>query len=225
MKTGRYQFDLLYRHSNELALDTRRTFKKEVVTVKASFGFLAQHLDRLERQPKSHVRNVRMALTARFTNHLFAHVLLAERGLLLDAANAARSATETLAFYWLVCNDDSAAGLYDAQESPRPVDIRKRLEALGIDVNELRAHYGYESAVSHVGNKYDNLQISWEKERTGKLHIGGGGDPNVRRAMLDGLPRYIAMFAMHDPDYVVTIGDGQVSVTEKDSPEAAPVEL
>ena len=220
MKAGRYHFDLLYRHSNELALSTRRTFKKEVATVKASFGFLAQRFDRLEREPKGHVRNVKMALTARFTNHLFAHVLLAERGLLLDAANCARSATETTAFYWLVCKDAAAAGLYDAEESPRPVEIRKRLEAVGINVGELREHYGFESAVSHVGNKYDNLQITWERERTGKLHVGGGGDANVPRAMLNELPRYIAMFAMHDPNYVVTIGDGKASVREADGDQA-----
>ena len=225
MNARRYNFDLLYRHSNELALSTRRAFKKEVATVKASFGFLAQHFDRLERQPKSHARNVKMALTARFTNHLFAHVLLAERGLLLDAANCARSATETTAFYWLVCKDASAAGLYDAQESPRPVAIRKRLEDLGVDVGELREIYGYESAVSHVGNRYDNIQITWEKEWTGKLHIGGGGDPNVRRVMLNELPRYIAMFAMHDPDYVVTIGDGKASISDGKSPGPSKVEL
>ena len=214
MIRGRYQYDLLNRHSNELALETRRSFKKEVTVVKKSFGFLAQHIDRLEHEPKSHVRNVKMALTARFINHLFSHVLLAERGLLLDAANCARSATETLAFYWLVCKEPSSAGLYDAEESPRPVDIRKRLEGLGIDVSDLRKQYGYESAVSHVGNKYDNLQITWEKERTGMLHIGGGGDANVRRSMLNELPKYIALFAMHDPNYIVTIGDGKASVTD-----------
>lgn len=225
MKAGRYHFDLLYRHSNELALTTRRTFKAEVATVKASFGFLAQHFDRLERERKSHVRNVKMALTARFMNHLFAHVLLAERGLLLDAANCARSATETTAFYWLVGKDASAAGLYDAQESPRPVEIRKRLETLGVDVSDLRENYGYESAVSHVGNKYDNLQITWEKERTGKLQIGGGGDPNMRRAMLNELPKFIAMFVMHDPDYVVSIGDGKASIRDGTAIEPDSVEL
>lgn len=223
MATGRYNYDLLYRHSNELALSTRRAFKKEAVTVKVSFGFLAQHFERLERQPKSHARNVRMALTARFTNHLFAHVLLAERALLLDAVNCARSATETTAFYWLVCKDPSAAGLYDAPESPRPVEIRKRLEALGVDVRDLRDQYGFESAVTHVGNRYDNLQISWEQERTGKLLIGGGGDASVRRAMLNELPRYIALFAMHDPDYIVTIGEGRASIREES--QASQIDL
>ena len=32
--------------------------------------------------------------------------------------------------------------------------------------------------------------------------------------MLNELPRYIALFAMHDPDYIVTIGAGKVSITE-----------
>lgn len=125
-----------------------------------------------------------------------------------------RRGVETAAFYWLVCKESSAASLYDAQESPRPVEIRKRLEALGIDVSDLRDQYGYVSAVSHVGNRYDNLQITWEQERTGKLLIGGGGDASIRRAMLNELPRYIALFAMHDDDYVVTIGEGKASIRE-----------
>jgi antitoxin component HigA of HigAB toxin-antitoxin module len=224
MIAGRYNFDLLYRHSNELALSSRRTFKKEVVAVKDSFGFLSQHFDRLERHPRSHSRNVKMALTSRFTNHLFAHVVLAERGLLLDAANCVRSAVETTAFYWLVCRDASTAGLYDAQESPRPVEIRKRLEVLGVDVSELRESYGYHSAVSHVGNRYDNLQISWEKER-GKLQIGGGGDPSVRRAMLNEVPRYIVMFVKHDLEYVVTLANDKSSIRDGSAPEPDSIEL
>ena len=158
--TGRYNFDLLLKHSNETALQTRRSMKPEMASVRESFAFLAKHFDRIERQPKSHIRNVKMALTGRFTNHLFSHFLLCERGVILDSINCVRSATEVTAFYWLVCRDPSSAGLYDAETSPRPVEIRKRLEKLGIDVDELREQYGFESLVSHVGNKYDNLQIA-----------------------------------------------------------------
>ena len=220
MKSGRYRFDLLCRHSNELSLSARQLFKQEFVGVKSGFDFLDQHFGRLESQPISHIRNVKMALTARFTNHLFSYVLLVERGLLLDAANCVRSATETLAFYWLVCKDSSTAVLYDAQESPRPVEIRKRLEILAVDVKELRDQYSFESAVAHVGNKYDNLQIDWEHEKTGKLLIGGGGNVNLRREMLRSVGRYIALFAKHDSSYIVSVDERSYSVKSKIDGEA-----
>ncbi|MFT6557074.1 MAG: hypothetical protein ACJAYR_000925 [Sneathiella sp.] len=204
MKKGRYHFDLLYRHSNELSLETRRTFKNEVKSIKEAFGFLDQHLAELEKSPKNHHRNVKMALTARFLNHLFSYVILTERGLILDASNCGRSATETTAFYWLVCKDPSSSSLYDKEQSPRPIDVRKKLEAIGVDVSELRDKYGFESNIAHVGNKYDNLQISWEKQKSGSLHIGGGGDVNTRREYLQAVSHYIYMFVLHDPNYVVT---------------------
>lgn len=50
-------------------------------------------------------------------------------------------------------------------------------------------------------------------------------DANVRRSMLNELPRYIAMFAMYDPNYVVTIGDGKASVREGDASESESVDL
>jgi len=218
MPRGRYNFDLLYRHSNELAINTRRSLKKEINHVKDNFRFLEQHFDRFERQQKSHYRNVKMGLNVRFINHLFSYELLVERCLLLDAANCARNATEALAFYWLVCKAASAAELYDAQDSPRAVDLRERLEPLGVDVSELREQYGFESAVSHVGNKYDNLQINREQEQSGALLIGGGGNANVQRDFLRALPKYIFQFVTLDSEYIVTTDDGDFSVTDRSDP-------
>lgn len=215
MSEAQYRFDLLYKHSSSVALSSREKLGSEFSRVRTCFDFLDQHFHKLRIKPRSHSRNVRMALTTRFTNHLFSHVLLVERGLLLDAMSCARSATETTAFYWLVCRDESTASLYDAEKSPRPVDIRKRLEKLAINVDDLQEKYGFESQVSHVGNKYDNLQIAWETDGSGALLIGGAENTLVQKGIMQAVAGTVARFVMCDDDYVVTIADDHATVAER----------
>jgi len=199
-----YRFELLLRHSNETALGTRQVLKREILEARKVFGFLDQHFRTLEKEPTSLVRNVKMALTARFTNHLFSTLLLVERGLILDAFNGSRSALEATAFYWLVCNDESTAELYDADRSLQPVEVRKRLESIGVDVQAIRDLYSLESAIAHVGNRYDHLQIRWEEGANGKLLIGGGAaDRNLQKAMLEGLIRAVFRFVKFERAYIV----------------------
>jgi hypothetical protein len=127
-----YRLELLIRHSNETAMATRRNFKMQMDAVRKSFAFLDHHFRTLEADPKSLARNVKMVLTTRFTNHLFSSLLLCERGLILDAFNCSRTGIETTAFYWLVCLDPDSAPLYEQERSPPPVEVRKRLEVLGV---------------------------------------------------------------------------------------------
>ncbi len=135
---GRYNFDLVNRHSSLVASECRRVNSERFKSVKDTLSFLGQIIDEIGGEPKSHQRNVRMALATRFFNHLYSQLILTERGLLLGAANASRSAIETTAFYWLVCLDANSAALYDAESSPRPVEIRKKLQELVIDVSDLQ---------------------------------------------------------------------------------------
>lgn len=167
------------------------------------FAFLGQHFHAIELEPKGLVRNVKLALIARFTNHLFSALLLGERGLLLDAFNCSRAALETTAFYWLVCKDNNAAQMYDAEKSVPPVEVRKRLEAIGIDVAAIRERYSLESTVAHVGNKYDQLQIRWERGGDGRLLIGGGIVPEVQKALFEGIVRATFRFIRFDDRYDV----------------------
>jgi hypothetical protein len=216
-----YRLELLIRHSNETALAARRDFKTQMEAVRKSFAFLDYHFRTLESEPKSLFRNVKMVLTTRFTNHLFSTLLLCERGLILDAFNCSRSGIETTAFYWLVCLDPNSAVLYEQERSPPPVEVRKRLEALGVDVNEIRQLYSFESGIAHVGNKYDNLQIRWEEGANGKLMVGGGSNPPVQCSMLEAMPSAIARFIRHDEKYIVTIEkDRFVIGDENDDSEA-----
>lgn len=201
MAALRYSFDLLSKHSNQVAVDTRRVLRQPVGEARKLFAFLSKHFHEIENEPASLSRNVRLALTARFINHLFAQLTLVERGLLLDAFNCARSAVETTAFYWLVVKDPATAALYDAEQSPKPIEVRKRLEAIGVDVCPLREVYGLLSEVAHAGNKTDGLQIAWEKGRNGRLLVGGGGDLNVQRALLVSMIKAVFRFVQHDEIY------------------------
>tara|TARA_E500000318_G_scaffold81334_1_gene76581 strand:+ start:383 stop:1015 length:633 start_codon:yes stop_codon:yes gene_type:complete len=200
---GRYNYDLILRHSNELALSSRKLNKERYSAAKKSISFLGQVFDTIAAQPKSLFRNVRMMLLTRFINHLFAQVLLTERGLLLDAMNCSRSATEVTAFYWLICIDKAAAQEYDADRSPRPVEIRKRLEARGIDISELQDAYKHQSSVSHVGNKHDQIQMLWESEKKGALSVGGAQNAPLQKASLNAVVAAIVLFFRYDPDYIV----------------------
>lgn len=202
MRTN-YRYELLQKHSNEVSLTTRRLLKHEVKQVRNAFDFLDQHFGYLERQPKSHVRNVKMMLTARFINHLLSALQLIERGLVLDAFNCSRSALETTAFYWLVCNDSSSATLYDQEKSPPPVEIRKRLEKQGVDVRAIRDLYSTESTISHVGNETDQLQLRWEKGSKGSILVGGDVQPDLQRQMLAGLVISVFRFVKFEDEYIV----------------------
>jgi hypothetical protein len=203
MSAARYSFDLLFRHSNQLATTTRQTLKHPLGQSRRLFAFLSNHFAALEREPRSLVRNVKLALTARFTNHMFSQLLLIERGLLLDAFNCSRASLEATAFYWLVCKDPTTAELYDGERSPKPVDVRRRLEQLGVDVSALRELYSFQSEIAHVGNKTDGLQISWDSVKDGRLLVGGGLEPVVQRAMLVGMVKSVFRFVKFDGDYIV----------------------
>lgn len=203
MGNARYSFDLLFRHSNQTAILTRQTLKHPIEQARRLFTFLSNHFSTLEKEPRGLVRNVKLALTARFINHMFSQLLLIERGLLLDAFNCSRAAIETTALYWLVCKDPSAAALYDGDRSPKPVDVRRRLEGLGVDIGVLRDLYSFQSEIAHVGNKTDGLQIAWKDTKDGRLLIGGGGDQSVQRALLVGMVKSVFRFVKHDENYIV----------------------
>lgn len=201
---GKFAFELLERHSNLLRNEARKSFRAEIRTVKEGFRLIDILWWELDKLPKSHIRNVKLALLCRFANHLLSQTFLAERGLILDSINCARSATETTAFYWLVCISPESASKYDAETSPRPVEIRRELERLGVDVLELRDRYSQESTVSHVGNRTDNWQIDWNSNPDGLLMIGGGSSSQLQSIILNQVFHSVMRFILHDPLFEVT---------------------
>lgn len=104
--------------------------------------------------------------------------------------------------------------MYNAEKSVPPVEIRKRLEALGVDVGAIREIYSRESAVAHVGNKYDQLQIRWEQGGDGRLLIGGGIVPDVQKALFEGITRATFRFVKFEDRYDVPDLDDPKSWTK-----------
>lgn len=200
---NRYSFELLFRHSNELAFNTRRTLKKQITETRKIFTFLDQHFEALKQKDKTHANNIKIALTVRFINNMFSALFLIERGLFLDGFNSLRSGIEATAFYWLICKDEASALFYDAERSLQPVEVRKRLEVLGVDIRTIRELYSLTSTIAHVGNPYDQLQIRWGQESNGDLLIGRGSYPDVQKAMLEDILRAVFRFVKFENDYIV----------------------
>ncbi len=199
MTRGKYGFQMIFRHSNSLAIESRKLFKVENHSIGAAFAVLDALFDYLQQQPKSPDRNVKLVLLTRFINHLVSAHLLLERGLILDAHNPLRSALESTAFYWLVCLDPASAENFLGQKSPRPVEIRRRVEELGADVSGLREEYSFLSEVSHVGNPTENIQLDWQSINDATLLVGGGRNVPVQRHLLAVMPNMIGKFLLYEP--------------------------
>ena len=198
MTRGKYGFQMIFRHSNALAIESRRLFKVENHTIERAFVVLDALFDYLQKQPKTLARNVKLVLLTRFINHIFSAHLLVERGLLLDAHNPLRSALESVAFYWLVCFDPASAEQFEGRNSPRPVEIRRRLEELGADVSGLRDEYSFLSEVSHVGNPTEHIQLDWKTKNDATLLVGGARNISIQRHLLAAMPNMIGKFLLYE---------------------------
>ena len=197
----RFQFAALEKHSQIVTKETKSKCADRRLAASETISFLGVVFETVEQQPKCLFRNVRLMLIARFMNHLYSMFSLVERGLFLDAQACARSATEATAFYWMICIDQSSAEDYDKKRSPRPVDIRKKLEVNGIDVSELRDIYSHQSEVVHVGNKSDQIQVDWRAPDNGEINIGGRSDPELQRSAFNAIVASMVLFLRYDPDF------------------------
>ena len=74
-----------------------------------------------------------------------------------------------------------------------------QLENLNIDVSELRDIYSHQSEVAHVGNSYDNMQISWSKNNNGELSVGGGSNNEIEKNSFNAIVASILIFLRYDP--------------------------
>lgn len=197
----RFQFAALEKHSRALVQETKTECAERRLAASETISFLGVVFETVEKQPKSLFRNVRLMLIARFMNHLYSMFLLVERGLFLDAQACARSATEATAFYWMICIDQNSAEDYDKKQSPRPVDVRKKLEAHGVDVSEIRDIYSYQSDVVHVGNSFDQMQVRWHGPENGEIAVGGRSDPALQRPAFNAIVAAMVIFLRYDPDF------------------------
>lgn len=148
----------------------------------------------IENQQPSLERNVRMMLACKLFNHVYSAFILAESGLLVDAVLCERNALETIAFHWLICLDPDAHEEYERNNIPRPVEVRQRLEKLGVDISHLRDIYSRDSEISHVGRNSERFHSRMESTSKGELLFGGAFSPNDQAEMFRFLPALLYLF-------------------------------
>ncbi|MCI0555483.1 MAG: hypothetical protein L0287_31440 [Anaerolineae bacterium] len=83
---------------------------------------------------------------------------------------------------------------YEQGDVPRPVEVRRRLERLGADINHLKDLYASGSEVAHVGRKSERFHSQWVTAREGKLLFGGAFVPSDQSEMFGFLPALLELF-------------------------------
>lgn len=193
-RTTLYSFSNLRRHSKDIQLKTTKLLRERTVQINEAFYKFNVFIEELEEQPKSLIRNVRLLLACQMLNHVYSGLILAENGMIVDAILCERNALETLAYHWLVSADPKTAEEYNKGEILKPVEVRKRLEILNIDVSQLKDLYAWGSQVSHVGRKSERFEASWESPQKGELLFGGSFSPEDQTELFDFLPILLYMF-------------------------------
>jgi hypothetical protein len=198
MRKTIYSFSNLRRHSKDIRLKTTRLLRERTVKIDQAFYQFDAFFTDLEGQPKSLIRNVRMMLACQMLNHVYSSLILAEHGMIVDAWLCERNALETMAFHWLVCADPKAAEEFEKDEIPKPIEVRKRLEQLGIDISYLKDFYASGSKISHVGRESERFNSQWESPLKGELLLGGKFSPEDQTELFRWLPLLLNWFVDHE---------------------------
>jgi hypothetical protein len=171
--TSKYSLDALETHTQTIRILAKKALKEYRLALDEGLAKFNSYINFLERLPPSPERNVKMLLACKFLNHIYSSLLLTECGLSVDAILCVRNALETVAFHRLVCLDPTAAAQYLSDKTPRPVEVRKRLKALGEDINILGKLYSMDSNLTHVSRASERFHLEWETQRNGLLKFGG----------------------------------------------------
>jgi len=191
---GKYGFDNLRKHSQAVRSDVSKIMDAKHEFIRLAFDNFDSYVSELQNQPVSASRNVKMMLACKLFNHVYAGMILAENGLIVDSALCGRNALETIAFYWLISVDANAIDEYLNNNIPRPVDVRKRLEKLGIDINQIKDLYARDSQATHVGRDGERFHTRWFNPSAGELFFGGAFLPNDQEEMFNYLPALLYLF-------------------------------
>ena len=191
----KYSYDNLVIHTSYIRSKAKSIVEEQRVLLDEAFSDFSGALAELEQQPKSIERNVKMMLACKMFNHVYSGIILAESGLLADALLCERSALETIAFHWLICVEPSSALEYESGKTLRPVEVRRRLESHGVDIENIRDLYSIGSEFAHVGRSGERLNCSLKSPTEGSLLFGGTSSPNDQSELLNYLPRLLYLFS------------------------------
>lgn len=190
----KFTIDNLKAHSSSIRADIQPTLRDKIDYFDKCLADFSQFLKDLEAEPATLQKNVKLMLTCKFLNHIYSAFILAENGLIVDSILCARNALETIAFHWLVCLDPNAIEEYNHGSIPRPVQVRQRLEDLGIDITSIRDLYSSYSEISHVGRNSEKFQSQWPTISDGILHLGGNYLPKDQGELFSFFPTLIRIF-------------------------------
>ena len=185
-------------HSENVKSLTSSIMSKHYSIIDEAFKEFDKYLIEIENEPSSLHRNVRMMLACKLFNHVYSALVLTENGLIVDAIISERSALETIAFYWLICIDPESAKYYEQEKFLRPVDVRKKLEELGVDISQLRGLYASGSNMTHVGRKSEKLYSEWKSPSNGTLLFGGSFSAEDQNEMFSFLPALLYLLRQYD---------------------------
>jgi hypothetical protein len=194
MRKTKYSFSNLRRHSKDIRLKTTMLIREKTIKINEAFFQFDDYVTELERTPPSLIRNVKLLLSCQMINHVYSGLILVENGMIVDTILCERNALETMALHWLVCLDPNVAEEYEKDEIPRPVEVRKRLEQLGIDISSLKNFYSFGSQISHTGRKSERFTTDLSSSKKGELIIGGAYSPIDQSELLEWLPSLLVWF-------------------------------
>jgi len=194
MSSTRYNFSGLQAHTNSIRVGAQRAIRKHRVLLNQAFSDFNKFIAALERMPPSLDRNVKLELSCKVFNHVYSGLILAESGLTVDAIVCERSAWEAIAFHWLVCADPEAASEYEKDDVSRPVEVRRRLEKLGVDISLLREVYSMGCGMAHVGRQGERFDNRLQSPMRGSLLFGGKGSLADQEYLLGYMPRLLYIF-------------------------------
>jgi hypothetical protein len=197
MQESKYSLENLRKHSESVRVQSLSLQKEQQEYIEKAFVDFSEKLAEIEQQPPTLERNVRLILACKLFNHVYSGFILAERGLIVNAVLCERNALETIAFHWLASLDKDALHEYERGNIPRPVEVRRRLERLGVDIENIRSIYSSGSEISHVGRKSERFHSRWESPSEGKLLFGGDFELDDQAEMFRFLPALLYLF--HQP--------------------------
>jgi hypothetical protein len=195
----KYAFENIRKHSKIISVDISKVLRENTGFIVKAFDDFDEYLMDLEKQSVSPARNVTMMLACKLFNHVYSAIVLAEYGLIVDSILCGRNALETVAFHWLMQIDENAVNEYLNNEIPRPVDVRKRLEKKGVDINQIRKLYASDSQVTHVGRDGERFHANWFDASRGDLLFGGAFLPKDQEEMFKYLPALLYLFQSVPP--------------------------
>jgi len=155
----RYCLETLRSHTRDIRLTCAEMVRQRMPVYDDALKCFENYFRSLEaKHDLDH--NIRAVLATKFFNHWYSTLLLCEAGLMVDALGCERSALETMAYHWLIRLEPSEVDPYHEGRVLKPVEVRKRLEKAGANVDFLRASYAFDSGMTHVGREDENQNRS-----------------------------------------------------------------